>query len=107
CYYNESWKNKGGRANFQTIIYERVMEMDFNDDERQNGELPENQENHDHQQETKQNTVYGNQSDTDKGPGLTKPKNHQQSKKTKAKSSHPLLSGLIGGIISAVIVAGL
>lgn len=81
--------------------------MDFNDDERQSGELPDNQENHDHQQETRQDPFYGNQSDIDKGPGLTKPMNHKQSKQPKAKSSHPLLSGLMGGIISAVIVAGL
>ncbi|WP_234028458.1 S1C family serine protease [Lentibacillus sp. Marseille-P4043] len=73
-----------------------------NQDEQQNSQQPTNEMEEANQAQQDQNHYHA-----EKDPGLTKPsKGNKVNNKPKSKS-HPLLSGVIGGIISAVIVAAL
>ncbi|MGY0693651.1 S1C family serine protease [Virgibacillus sp. FSP13] len=73
-----------------------------NQDEQQNSQQPTNEVEEANQAQHEQNHYHA-----EKDPGLTKPsKGNKVTNKPKSKS-HPLLSGVIGGVISAVIVAAL
>ncbi|MEN1968409.1 trypsin-like peptidase domain-containing protein [Lentibacillus sp. N15] len=80
--------------------------MDYNDEQNKQQDQQQQQSNDkniDNQSEFQGRPYEHNQ--TEKGPGLTKPSKQQRPKRP--KSSHPLISGLVGGLISAVIVAAL
>ncbi|MEW9675121.1 trypsin-like peptidase domain-containing protein [Lentibacillus sp. L22] len=81
--------------------------MDYRDEhnEQQNQQQPTDNQNTDSQSKQSHDQFYDNQSE--KGPGITRRPKQTPPKEPKPKSSHPLLSGLVGGIISAVIVAAL
>lgn len=80
--------------------------MEYNDEhhDQRHNQQPANGMENSNQSETEQGQFHHDQAG--KGPGLTKPPKQGSSKKQKSPS-HPLLSGIIGGVISAVIVAAL